>query len=1581
MEQKKFVHLHVHSGFSLLDGSGKIKNILERTKELGMDAIALTDHGVMYGCVDFYKKAKKLGIKPILGCEVYVVPKSMTLKQNDSENKTHHLVLLVKNEAGYQNLMKIVSAASIDGFYYKPRIDREFLKNHSDGLIALSACMGGEVQRAIINGNIEKAKEAALFYKNTFKDGFYLELQNHGIEEQRKVNEVNIELSKELDIPLVATNDLHYIYEEDFKAHDILLCIQTGKTIHDEKRMRYGSDQFYIKSPEEMWEMFSYIPEALENTVKIANECNYDYEFHVSKLPKYPLPNGENEAYEYLVKTCFSGLIERYEVFNLFTSGEQYKEVIEFAENNEEAKELVDRLLYELGVIKQMGYVDYFLIVWDFIKYAIDNGIPTGPGRGCFVPGSKILKSDGSVANIESFKGGEEVITAFGNNSIVETLLHYDVEEKIIKIESLDETLELTSDHKVLAINNKSCNKEYSLEWIEAKNLKENDLIAYPRTKENSKAIRYDLLEYFKEDNIIKYSDSEIWYELWENPLESTKINRFIDFSDDLFKIFGYFIAVGYISFNQESKTCKLDFEFSSNEIDSINDIMDLMKKIFNIEGKVYRDKMKESTLVEFNSKILAQFFRAKFLVGVNNKIIPNEIVKYASNDEVKILLATILRCHGNSFEINSSNSLLRIKYRTASIVLTRQIRLLFARIGYWATFHIKTNEKEAEEYLVSISGKQLLNWNNDFEYYQIPVKEENLYNDDSFYMDEDYFYTKIKSISMKHYKGKVYDISVPGDTSYVANSMAVHNSAAGSIVAYTLGITKIDPIKYSLLFERFLNPERVSMPDIDSDFCYERRQEVIDYVVDKYGETNVSQIITFGTMAPRACIRDVGRAMNYTYGEVDRIAKMIPTMLGISIDKALELNPELKDAYDTEDRVKELIDVARRLEGLPRHSSTHAAGVVIASKPLVEYVPLQKNDESIVTQFDMTTLEELGLLKMDFLGLRTLTVMADAVKMIKENRNVDIDLDDISFDDAEVYKMIGEGKTAGVFQLESAGMTSFMKELKPDNFEDIIAGISLYRPGPMAEIPRYIEGKRNPENVKYMDDKLEDILDVTYGVMVYQEQVMEIVRKLAGYSMGRSDLVRRAMSKKKHEVMEEERKNFIYGVTDKDGNIEVQGCQRNGISVDVANKIFDSMMDFASYAFNKSHAAAYAVVGYQTAFLMKYYPVEFLAAMLNSVMGTNEKVAEYIRTAQELGIEVLPPSINESYSKFTVKGNSIRFGLAAIKNVGVNVVEALVEARNEKGNFTSLMNFCNKLEVGAINKRAVESLIKAGAFDEFGVFRSKLISVHERLLDGISSQKKKNIDGQISLFGALTQEDTQGLEIKYENINEFPKKIMLAMEKEMTGLYITGHPLDEYKESLKVQTSVEIAKLLEEKRRLDDTADEMIEANISINDGDKVIIGGILSNVSRKVTRNNSIMAFATLEDLSGMIELVVFPKTLERCNSLINDDLLVVVRGRVSFKEDEDAKILCEEIKVLENINAAKLYIRVEDTKKAKDMNLVLKHVLEPFNGDTPVYLVAAKERQTFRLARECWVDVNKGIVKFLEEKFGEENVKLVE
>lgn len=1183
---KKFTHLHLHTGYSLLDGSGKVKDVISRAKELGMESIAITDHGVMYGCVAFYKEAVAQGIKPIIGCEIYVAAKSMDIKLNDKENSTHHLVLLVKNDEGYQNLMRITSEASIRGFYYKPRVDHEFLRKHSEGLIALSACLGGEVQSWILKDNYEKAKETALLYKDIFKEGFYLEIQNHGMEEQKKVIDWNIRISKETGIPLVATNDVHYIYQKDYEAHDVLMCIQTGKTIDDTNRRRYPSDQFYLKSQEEMWDIFSFVPEALENTRKIAEECNFDYEFHVSKLPKFPVPEGM-EPYEYLKNICYSGLIERYDVFKEFRNKPlNVEEFVDYYKENEEGCGYIERLEYELSVIKQMGYVDYFLIVWDFIRFANENGIPTGPGRG----------------------------------------------------------------------------------------------------------------------------------------------------------------------------------------------------------------------------------------------------------------------------------------------------------------------------------------------------------------------------------------------------------SAAGSIVAYTLGITKIDPIKYNLLFERFLNPERVSMPDIDSDFCYERRQEVIDYVVEKYGIDNVSQIITFGTMAARACIRDVGRAMNYSYAEVDRIAKMIPSMLNITIDKALEINPELKEAYNNEERVKALIDVSRSLEGLPRHSSTHAAGVVIASRPLVEYVPLQKNEDSIVAQFDMTTLEELGLLKMDFLGLRTLTVINDAVKMVEENRGIVLDLDKIDFDDQEVYKMIGEGKTAGVFQLESPGMTSFMKELKPDSLEDIIAGISLYRPGPMAEIPNYIEGKKNPDRIKYVTPELEDILDVTYGVIVYQEQVMQIVMKLAGYSMGRSDLVRRAMSKKKHKVMEEERKNFIYGIANEDGTVEVPGCLRNGISEEAANKIFDQMMDFASYAFNKSHAAAYAIVGYQTAYLMRYYPVETIAAMLNSVMGISEKVANYINFAESLGIQVLPPDINESYSKFTVKGDKIRFGLAAIKNVGYNVVESIVDSRNKKGTFESLMDFINKLDLSAVNKRAIESLIKAGALDCFKVFRSRLLAVYEKLMDGISSEKKRNIDGQISLFG-LDEDIIESPEITYPNIKEFSKKNLLAMEKEMTGLYLSGHPLDEYVYSLKVQTSTNIEKVFKSYEIIKDSYGNIEIPDDIIHDEQRVVLGGILASVNQKITRNNTMMAFLQLEDLTGTIEVIVFPKTLDRVRESIKEDSLVVIKGRISIKEDELPKLICETIEPLEKINSSKVYIKVENMNHAKAFIKEARAIPEEYKGDTAVYLFTSNDRKQYRGPRDIWINIASDAISYLKELMGEDNVRLVE
>ncbi|EYE88597.1 DNA polymerase III subunit alpha [Fervidicella metallireducens AeB] len=1158
-----FVHLHVHTEYSLLDGSGRIKNLVKRAKELGMDALAITDHGVMFGVIDFYKVCKEEGIKPIIGCEVYVAPRSLYKKESGIDGENYHLVLLAKNNEGYKKLMKIVSKAFVDGFYYKPRVDDELLKENAGDLIALSACLGGEIQSLLLNGSYEKAKEKAIKYRDIFGDeNFYLELQDHGMEEQRRVNKELLKLSEETGIPLVATNDVHYVKQEDANAHEILLCIQTGKTVDDAERMKFPGDEFYLKSPEEMKDLFKFSPTAIENTVKIAEQCNVDFEFNVTKLPKFETPEGMTSK-EYLRKLCFEGLYKKY---------------------GTPSQKAIDRLNYELSVIEKMGYVDYFLIVWDFIRYANENGIITGPGRG----------------------------------------------------------------------------------------------------------------------------------------------------------------------------------------------------------------------------------------------------------------------------------------------------------------------------------------------------------------------------------------------------------SGAGSIVAYTLNITKLDPLKYSLLFERFLNPERVSMPDIDSDFCYERRQEVIDYVVSKYGKDRVAQIVTFGTMAARAVIRDVGRALNYPYAEVDVIAKMIPMELNMTISKAIEMNPELKREYEENERVKYLIDISKSLEGLPRHSSTHAAGVVISSAPITEYVPVSKNEETIVTQFPMGTLEELGLLKMDFLGLRTLTVLRDAVDLINKNRGIKLDLDNIDYDDKRVYEMISQGHTEGVFQIESTGMTNFMKELKPSDLEDIIAGISLYRPGPMDQIPTYIKNKNNPENIEYLDEKLKPILDVTYGVMVYQEQVMEIVRNIAGYSLGRSDLVRRAMSKKKHSVMEQERKNFIYGLEDENGNVIVPGAVRNGVSAEVANKLFDLMMDFASYAFNKSHAAAYAVVAYQTAYLKKHYPVEYMAALLTSVMGSNDKVAFYIHACRKMGIEVLPPDINESYVNFSVIDNKIRFGLAAIKNVGKAAILSIIKERENKGSFTGFTDFCERVNLSEVNKRAVESMIKSGAFDSLGFKRSQLMAVYDKIMDSVSNNRKKNIDGQLSLFGIETAPIIQ--KDDFPDIKEFDKKYLLAMEKEMLGLYISGHPLDEYEDEIEALTNYKISEIVNIEH------DEGAGVEYKVEDGQKVIIGGIISGINIKSTRKNEIMSFVNLEDMYGNIELLLFPKVHDRFKGFVVEDNIILVKGRISIREEEQPKVIVEEIEPLRKrtkdgkineVKVKKLFIRILDEKA--QMQEEIKTILKNHSGSCPVYLFMAKSNKKLLASRDLWVNISEELITELSNKIGIENVKI--
>ena len=1161
-----FVHLHVHTEYSLLDGFTVIDKVMDRVKELGMNAIAITDHGTMFGVVDFYKAAKKKGIKPIIGCEVYTAPRKMVDKDPQKDKYQGHLVLLAKNQEGYQNIIKLVSNGFLEGFYYKPRIDYDELSKYSKGIIALSACLAGDIQQLLLQDQYESAKSLALRLKDMFEeDSFYLELQDHNMQEQKQVNLGLVKLSKETGIPLVATNDIHYINKEDAQAHDILLCIQTGKIIEDEERMKFPNDQFYLKSPEEMKELFAFAPEAIYNTVKIAEWCNLDFDFNTIHLPEYEVPNNISKA-DYLRTICFQGLKARY---------------------NPVTEELEERLNEELSIIEKMGYVEYFLIVWDFIKYAKDNKIPVGPGRG----------------------------------------------------------------------------------------------------------------------------------------------------------------------------------------------------------------------------------------------------------------------------------------------------------------------------------------------------------------------------------------------------------SAAGSIVAYTLGITDVDPIKYNLIFERFLNPERISMPDIDIDFCYERREEVIDYVKQKYGEDKVAQIITFGTMAARAAIRDVGRVINMPYNEVDKIAKQIPFAIGMTIDKALNMNPELKNIYEEDRQGKYLIDMAKRLEGMPRHASTHAAGVVIAKKPLKEHVPLYVHDNNSTTQFTMGTLEELGLLKMDFLGLRTLTVIKDALELIEKNHGVKIDFANCSYEDEKVYDLISRGETLGLFQLESAGMIQFLKELKPNCFEDIIAGISLYRPGPMDSIPKYIENKNKPEAIEYMHESLEPILNVTYGCMVYQEQVMQIVRDLAGYSYGRSDIVRRAMGKKKMDVMEEERKNFIYGITNEKGEVEVPGCIRNGVPEKVANKIYDEMIDFANYAFNKSHAAAYAVLAYQTAYLKCYYKVEFMAALMTSVMGNTSKVVQYIQDCKRQGIEVLPPSISKSEAKFTVEGEGIRFALGAVKNVGIGMINSLVNTRELSGDFTNFLDFCQRVESKDINKRAVESLIKCGSFDAMGANRAQLLSSYETIMDSIQQEKRRKIDGQIDLFQINEEIDVSINQINLPNIKEFNEKIRLSMEKEVVGIYISGHPLSEFEKELENIVTVNSYELSQAMDNLEES---------TLKDGQSIIVGGMITEVNTKITRNNQLMAFIVLEDLFGTIECIVFPKTFKYYNNLVHEESFVFLEGTLSIKEEEQPKILVNTINPLVKVsetdlkdlgkkNGNKLFIKI---RYKKDWHLIeaIKPTLRKYKGDVPIIIYIEESNERLQSDRGLWVDLNEDIMNELVSFFGKENIKVV-
>ena len=1157
MLQGKFVHLHVHSEFSLLDGANRIKDLPVRAKELGMDAMAITDHGVMFGAIDFYKACKANGIKPIIGCEVYVAPRRMADRDPSIDNRYNHLILLAKDNNGYKNLAKLVSLGFTDGFYYKPRIDKEVLEKYHEGLICSSACLAGEVASEIVKGDMEAAKKSALWFKSIFGEDYYLEIQNNGIKEQVLVNQKLIQLSRELDIPLLATNDSHYLKKEDAYNHEVLLCIQTGKRMSDEDRMRFETDELYIKSPEEMMDYFKAVPDAIENTVKVAEKCNVEFEFGHTILPNYDVPEEFATHYDYLKKLTDDGIRNRY------------------GENP--SKDIIERKEYELGVIKKMGYVDYFLIVWDYVHYAKSHGIPVGPGRG----------------------------------------------------------------------------------------------------------------------------------------------------------------------------------------------------------------------------------------------------------------------------------------------------------------------------------------------------------------------------------------------------------SGAGSIVAYAIEITDIDPIKYGLIFERFLNPERISMPDFDIDFDYEKRQDVIDYVARKYGHDHVSQIITFGTMAAKMVIRDVARVLDYPYAEADKLAKMIPNEIHITISKAMEINKELKDLYDTNPEVKKLLDIAMALEGMPRQASTHACGIIIAREPVVNYVPLYARDGVISTQYIMTTLEELGLLKMDFLGLRTLTVIRDAKELIKKNRGIDVEFDK-DMADPKVYKLWQDGDSVGIFQFESQGMTNFMKELKPDCLEDIIAGVSLYRPGPMDQIPRYIANKKDPEHAVYTHPALKPILKVTYGCMVYQEQVMQIVRDLAGYSLGRADLVRRAMGKKKLDVMAKERENFVHGKLDENGNVEIPGCVRNGIDEASANKIFDEMSEFAKYAFNKSHAACYAVVAYQTAYLKAYYPAEFMAAMLNSFLGNLDKIPIYINECKKSNIAILKPDINKSYTKFTATDNSVRFGLGSIKNVGLAAVDAIVKERENGGEFKDFTDFAERIYGEAVNKKCIESLIRAGAFDNMGKTRCTLIASYEQIIDTIADSQKKNFTNQITMFDiSNSEEDIQKMKYNYMEMDEFSEKELLSMEKEMLGIYISGHPLEKYRKQLDEVTNFNTAQIEETMEQM--TAGEKCD----LQDGQSVKLAGVITKIKKKFTKSNKIMAFVTIEDLYGSCELIVFESCYNKCSNLLIEESLILCEGRISIRDENDITIIANQITELKSNSQRRLVIDITDLPE--ETKEKLRGTIKFFEGEQNNLKVNVKNNGKETECGAIFADNAGKTIEAFKDVVGEDRVEL--
>ncbi len=1752
---KDFVHLHLHTHYSLLDGAIKIPELAQKAVEYGYKAVGMTDHGNIFGAVQFYQEMKKVGIKPIIGMEAYFTANRFEKKGEGSDDilsdKNYHLILHAKDKTGFKNLMKLSSLAYTEGFYYKPRIDWELLEKYHEGLICQTACLKGFVPHLLSQGKFDEAYEQAKRLKDIFGDDLYFEIQINGLEEQEIANKGIIELAKKLGVKIVATNDSHYLNPEDQKAHDVIKALQMKLTLKQlkEKGRAFKVGGLHFTRPEEMYEKFKGYEEALKNTMEIAEKCNVEIETADTRgylFPKYQIPGLDREATEeekaqYFEKLAWEGLEKR-----LSEKKDLPKEKLE---------EYRERLKYEIDVIKQMGFPEYFLIVQDFINHAKQNGIPVGPGRGCLFPDADVYLADGSTVKIKDVKVGQFVITHRGNILPVINKFVYDIKEVVTKLKVGSEELILTSDHKVWAIQSEKCtvNSEkqsdvickptcgrycstkpylkYSLKWIEAGKLKAGDFVVFPRVKSKEKEIIFDLLDFVKDKSYLKADDKYIWYE----GRTSKKIPRFIAFDKSLAKLLGYYISEGWSRLGYRENA--VGFGFHKDEIEYAKEVQKLLKEIFHLDSKIFFHKTRKSIQVVGYSRIVAEFLSALAGKGANNKKIHPIIVEFGKDEYVKTLIAYMFRVDGHNGRENKTVS---IKYSTISYTLATQLKFLLARFGYYASIHKRQSKKKNwnTEYSVKLSGKQLLNWNKDFKEFQIYIPEQKFFRNDSFFVDEEYIYVKIKSVEKKLYKGKVYDISVPFDTSFVSNGFAVHNSAAGSLVAYTLGITDVDPLQHGLIFERFLNPDRISMPDIDVDFCMENRPKIIEYVKQKYGEESVAQIITYNFMKSKMVIRDVARVLGFSYSEADKIAKMIlpgPVQGStLTIEENLEANPEFRKLYETDERVRELIDLAKKLEGMARHTGIHAAGVVIAPGPLDEYVPVYVDkDGTKATQFDMVTLEMLGLVKMDFLGLKTLTELDYMKKLIKERHGKEIDFLKLPIDDKNVYKLLQSGKTTGVFQLESKGMQNLLTRLKPDKFDEIIAILALFRPGPLMSgmVDDFIDRKHGRKPVEYPFEEVKEILEETYGLCltgdtlitmadgskktikeivdnnlvgeevltldlktnrlvkgtithcfdngvkdvykitlqngleieatadhkfltpfgwkevkdlqldkdllaipvnipkvktfcsengisqrefsrktgvqrsnlflsnhnfvktkvvekiaeytydeellklldgdigflpiknieytgkkhvydievkgthnfiandiishncIYQEQIMFMANILSGFTMAEADTLRKAIGKKKADVMAKMKDRFINGAVER------------GFSKEKITKLWEDIEKFASYSFNKSHSTAYAYLTYWTAYIKTYYLEEFFAVKL-STEGNDDKFLNLLLDMEDFGIKLLPPDVNKSKAEFSIEDKGkIRFGLARIKNVGEQSAEEIVKERNKNGLYKDIFDIAERLDSKKLNKRVLEALIKAGAFDFSGVDRGVMLASVDKAISSGQKAREQKTSGQNSLFG-LMETHVEPVAV-YEKAEPLPEKTKLEYEKEVLGFYISGHPLKAYEKELKGYV-VKINKLLDRKS------------------GDRVRIAGVISSIKRKKTRSGNTMAILNIQDETGFIDVRAFTDKMED-TSFLEENRLVIVEGTLEINEEQETVSMnASDIQPIESINrqVRAVRFRLPKEKAINGVAVKLKEICEKHRGDKEVIIEVYEKGKFFAeiaAHSDFYVDIN--------------------